>query len=62
MIKHSGKGAKIFDIVNTIILLILMLSCLYPLWYTFCLSISSKEAVRCRNDHFFPDWRQFKIL
>lgn len=65
MIKHSGKGAKIFDIVNTIILLILMLSCLYPLWYTFCLSISSKEAVDAGMITFFPigvSLRSYKLI
>ncbi len=45
MIKSKTIGSRIFTVVNTLILAILALSCLYPLWYTFCLSVSAKEAV-----------------
>jgi len=44
MIRSKGFGSRLFDILNHIILAILALSCLYPLWYTFCVSVSAKEA------------------
>lgn len=65
MIKHSGIGNKIFTIVNTLILAILMFSCLYPLWYTFCLSISSKEAVDAGQVILHPigiSLRSYKVI
>lgn len=45
MVESKTIGSKVFDVINVIILCFLALSCLYPLWYTFCLSISKKEAV-----------------
>ena len=40
MIKSKTIGSRIFTVVNTLILAILALSCLYPLWYT-CLLYTS---------------------
>ena len=45
MVSSKTAGDRIFSVVNTIILLILTFSCLYPIIYTLSLSLSSKEAV-----------------
>jgi putative aldouronate transport system permease protein len=45
MVENRTFGSKLFTVINTIILTLLAVSCLYPLWYTFCLSVSTKEAV-----------------
>ena len=45
MVENKTIGAKIADVIIAVILAIVALSCLYPLWYTFCLSISEKAAV-----------------
>lgn len=34
----------VFRVCNTLILVILAFSCFYPLWYTLCVSLSSKAA------------------
>lgn len=36
---------KVFSYCNLLVLGIAALSCFFPLWYTFCMSISSKQAV-----------------
>ncbi|MBZ4665441.1 carbohydrate ABC transporter permease [Mahella sp.] len=54
MVQNKTLGSRIFDIVNTIILTILTLSCLYPLWYTFSLSISVKSAANAGLVTFYP--------
>ena len=54
MIKNKSLSSRIFMIVNGIILSLLALSCLYPLWYTFCISVSSKEAVDAGQVLLFP--------
>ena len=45
MIQNKTKGGKAANVVIYIILAIMALCCLYPLWYTLCLSISEKAAV-----------------
>lgn len=45
MIRSKSAGSKVFTFFNTVLMIILAASCLYPLWYTFCLSVSAKEAV-----------------
>lgn len=44
MIQNKSVGSKAFDVINYIIMGILAFSCLYPLWYSFCLSVSEKAA------------------
>ncbi|MCH4192886.1 MAG: carbohydrate ABC transporter permease [Butyrivibrio sp.] len=44
MIQSKTFGARLFRVLNLIILAVLAFSCFYPLWYTFCVSLSSKAA------------------
>ena len=44
MIESKSFGSKAFKVINAIILILLAFSCFYPLWYTFCVSISSKAV------------------
>lgn len=54
MILSKSKGAKAFTVINCVILSILAISCLYPLWYTFCLSVSAKEAASAGRVTLWP--------
>ena len=54
MIESKTIGSRVFDVVNYIILTLLAISCLYPLWYTFCLSISEKLAVESGKVTIYP--------
>lgn len=45
MIQGKSISRKLFQGINFIILLLLILSCLLPLWYTLCVSLSGKAAV-----------------
>lgn len=54
MIQSKSLGSKIFNIVNGIVMVMLSLSCLFPLWYAFCLSISSKAAANSGKVTFYP--------
>ena len=45
MVENRTKAAKIANAVIYALLALVALSCLYPLWYTLCLSISKKAAV-----------------
>lgn len=65
MIESKTIGSRIFDIANVVILTILALSCLYPLWYTFCLSISNKLAVESGKITIYPigfSYRSYSLL
>lgn len=44
MVETKTIGSRVFKIVNYIILTILAISCLYPLWYELCMSLSDKLA------------------
>ncbi len=41
---EKNIGSKIFDTANFIVLSLITLSCILPIWYTFCVSLSSKSA------------------
>lgn len=45
MVENKTLASRLFDVFNVIILALLAFSCLYPLWYTFCVSVSDKVAV-----------------
>lgn len=44
MVQHKSAGIKVFNVINILIMAVLAISCLYPLWYALCLSLSSKTA------------------
>ena len=45
MVENKTIGARVANAIILVVLAIIALSCLYPLWYTLCLSISNKAAV-----------------
>lgn len=44
MVEHDTIGTKIFQVFLYILMVLLAISCFYPIWYAFCLSISDKTA------------------
>lgn len=60
MIESKSLGTKIFKVANTIILCLLAFSCLYPLWYTLCVSLSSKTAAEGGLVTIYPIGVNFK--
>lgn len=54
MVRDKTFWSRAFDVANVIILGLIALSCLYPLWYTFCLSISNKSAANAGLVTFYP--------
>ncbi len=62
MIESKSFGSKAFKVINAIILILLAFSCFYPLWYTFCVSISSKAAAEGGPCNDLPDRIKRKIL
>lgn len=54
MVESKTIWSKIFSIVNTAILILLALSCILPLWYTLCLSLSEKAAAAGGMVSFWP--------
>jgi multiple sugar transport system permease protein/putative aldouronate transport system permease protein len=54
MIQTRSAGERIFNGVNIIIMGLLGFSCLYPLWYALCLSISDKAAANSGLITFYP--------
>lgn len=54
MIQSKSLGSRIFNVVNVVIMTLLSISCIYPLWYAFCLSVSSKSAANSGLVTFYP--------
>ena len=54
MVRDRTFWSRAFDVANIVILGLITLSCLYPLWYTFCLSISNKSAANAGLVTFYP--------
>lgn len=54
MVESKTLSSKCFRVFNTILMGILALSCLYPLWYALCLSISSKSAANSGAVTIYP--------
>lgn len=54
MIKDNSIGSRIFDVINIVILVLLTISCLLPMWYIFCVSLSAKQAVEAGAVSFWP--------
>ncbi|QJC50403.1 carbohydrate ABC transporter permease [Paenibacillus albicereus] len=54
MVRSKTIGSRAFDGANYIVLALLLFSCLYPLWYTFCVSISDKAAANAGLVTIYP--------
>ncbi len=54
MVEHKSIGSRIFTAVLFVILGIMALSCLYPIWYAFCVSISDKTAANSGMVTLYP--------
>jgi len=54
LVRTKTLGSRTFDIANVILLGLLLVSCLYPLWYTFCVSISNKSAANAGLVTIYP--------
>jgi multiple sugar transport system permease protein/putative aldouronate transport system permease protein len=54
IVANHSVGERVFNIINYSIISILALSCFYPLWYTLCVSLSSKGAVDAGFVTFWP--------
>lgn len=45
MVRDKSFGSSVFDVIVTVILISLALLCIFPLWYTLCISLSEKSKV-----------------
>ena len=54
MIRNRTFASRFFDAFNIILLALFLLACLYPLWYTLCVSISNKSAANSGLVTVFP--------
>ncbi|MGN7456264.1 carbohydrate ABC transporter permease [Paenibacillus pasadenensis] len=54
MVQSKTFGSRAFDGANYVLLALLLFSCLYPLWYTFCVSISDKAAANAGLVTIYP--------
>lgn len=54
MVENKSVGSRIFNVFNIALMGVLALSCLYPLWYAFCLSISDKAAANSGAVTLYP--------
>ena len=54
MVEHKSIGSRVFTIILFVILGIMALSCLYPIWYAFCVSISDKTAANSGMVTLYP--------
>lgn len=54
MVRNKTFGSRTFDIINIALLGLLLVSCLYPIWYTFCVSISDKSAANAGLVTIYP--------
>lgn len=54
MIEQKTWGSRIFNIFNTVLLILITLLCLVPLWYVLMISLSEKSAVNAGAVTFWP--------
>lgn len=60
MVETKTIGSRVFKVINYIILTILAISCLYPLWYELCVSLSDKLAAEGGLVTLWPIGLNFK--
>ncbi len=54
MVRNRTFASRLFDAFNIGLLGLLVFACLYPLWYTLCISISNKSAANSGLVTFYP--------
>lgn len=54
MLREKSIGSRFFDMVNITFLLLLTLTCVLPIWYTLCVSLSAKSAVAAGRVSLWP--------
>jgi multiple sugar transport system permease protein/putative aldouronate transport system permease protein len=54
MLYKKSTGEKFFVVFNVVLMGILAFSCIYPLWYALCLSLSDKTAANSGLVTFYP--------
>jgi hypothetical protein len=54
MIQNRTFSERVFNVFNLILMAIQAFSCLYPLWYAFCLSVSDKAAANSGLVTIYP--------
>lgn len=54
MVRDTTLSSRIADIIIIIILLIGALSCILPIWYTLCVSLSEKSAAAAGMVKLWP--------
>lgn len=50
----NSFGSRLFDKINVVILCLIALSCILPIWYTFCVSLSDKSYAAAGLVSFWP--------
>lgn len=55
------RGEKIFNVFNYLILILIGFSTVYPLLYTFSISVSTKLAAESGGLHILPSWGQMTL-
>lgn len=55
------RGEKIFNVFNYIILILIGFTTIYPLLYTFSISVSTKLAAESGGLHILPTWGQISL-
>jgi putative aldouronate transport system permease protein len=53
--KHISTGSRLFDVVNSILLLIFAFIIIYPLWYIVCVSLTSGSVPVSGRFIFWPE-------
>lgn len=62
--RHSA-GEAVFDVINYLLIFLLCIATVYPFWYSFVLSISSRASVTGIGFHLWPgeiDFSSWKLL
>ncbi len=54
MVRDRSFGSTMFDILLIVVCVGLALLCIFPLWYTLCISLSEKSKVAAGLVTFWP--------
>ena len=59
MIENKSLGSKIFDVLNVVFLVIVMLICIMPVWYVLCVSLMQEKLLSGRLASICSPTRRF---